>query len=65
MGPASELKEYGPFLVSWIRECKKIGFLVSKRRVARECSKYSDFSKIKMKERNKKTGNSNEKIEEI
>ncbi len=28
MGPAAELKEYEPFLVSWIRECRKIGFLV-------------------------------------
>ncbi len=65
MSPAPELKEYKPFLVSWIRECKKIGFLVSKRKLARECSKYYDFSKIKTKERNKKIGNSNEKTEEI
>ncbi len=63
MGPAPELKEYEPFLAQWIRECKKIGFLVLKRRLARECSKYGNFSKIKTKERNKKIGNSNEKTE--
>ncbi len=57
MGPALELKEYEPFLVLWIREYKKLSFLVSERRLARECSKYCDFSKIKTKERNKKIGN--------
>ncbi len=65
MGPALELKDYEPFLVSWIREYKKLSFLVSKRRLARECSKCCDFRKIKTKERNKKIGNSNEKTEEI
>ncbi len=65
MCPTPELKEYEPFLIQLIRECKKIGFLVSKRRLARECSKYCNFGKIKTKERNKKIGNSNEKIEEI
>ncbi len=33
MGSAPKLKEYEPFLVSWIRECKKLGFLASKRRL--------------------------------
>ncbi len=65
MGPVPELKEYEPFLVVWIKECKKFGFPVSKRRLAWECSKNCDFSKIKMKERNKKIGNSNGKTEDI
>ncbi len=60
IGPAPELKEYEPFLISWIRECKKLGFLVSKRRLAQECSKYCGFNTIKTKERNKKIVNSNE-----
>ncbi len=64
-GPAPELKKYEPFLVLWIKEYKKLGFPVLKRRLARERSKNFDFNKTEMKERNKKIGNSNEKTEEI
>ncbi len=46
MGSAPKLKEYEPL----IRECKKLSFFVSKSRLARECSKYCDFSKIKTQE---------------
>ncbi len=64
MGPAPELKNTNHFWYHGSENVKK-SVLVSKRRLARECSKYCDFSKIKTKERNKKIENSNEKIEEI
>ncbi len=57
MGPAPELKEYEPFLVSWIGKCKKLGFLVSKKKGLLERVQNIVISVKLVKERNKKIGN--------
>ncbi len=54
MGPAPELKEYEPFLVSGIRECKKIGFLCQKEDLLESAQNIAISVKLKQTNKQKK-----------